>query len=209
MNVIYPTGVDGEVSRKEAEIIAHIAKQQSDHLSMFGIALEIGTFTGTTTRNIAANFQGTVITVDLPPNHIPKLGTTPNNSKYYGAKKQFDGFPNIEQIFCDSAELDIAYDVAFAFIDGCHTEAYCLNDFKKVEPMMVDGGIILLHDYDTEHWPGVTATISRLVIEYPQHFWSRFLGTSLVSCLVQRAGRANDKTEAQPPGGVPRNQIER
>jgi predicted O-methyltransferase YrrM len=182
MNVIYPSGLDGEVTRREAEIIAHFAWQQR---GKYGIALEIGTFQGSTTENIAANFDGMVLTVDLPLNTVSKLESSPDNDKYHNAPKKFSN-PRIEQILCDSADLKIVDPIAFAFIDGCHTEAYCINDFEKIEPHMIDGGIVLFHDYGKDCWPGVTAGIAKLMQKYAQHFWSHLTGTSIVCCTVSQ-----------------------
>ena len=183
MKVIAPHGIDGEVSEKEAEIIARLAWQSRGKM---GIAVEIGTFQGATTENIAENFDGRVLTVDMPPDDKPKLEFPIDNAKYFNAPKRFAKNPRIEQIFCDSLDLKIDDRVAFAFIDGCHSEEYVISDFGKIEPHAVHGGLVLFHDYRTEYWAGVVAAINKLAAKYPQHLWTYFIGTSLVCCTINR-----------------------
>ena len=179
MKVFYPPFTDGEVSQREAEIIAFYAyRQRKEH----GIAIEIGTFKGATTENIAANFLGRVVTVDLPPGLAPKLESNADNAKYFYAPKVHIHSGRVQQIWCDSADLKIMEPVAFAFIDGCHTYEYCKSDFEKVAPHMIPGGVILLHDYRGGCFPGVDRAIAELTDKHQECFWSHFLGTSLVLC---------------------------
>ena len=179
MKVVYPTFTDGEVSRREAEIIAFHAHRLRNAP---GIALEIGTFKGATTENIAANFLGRVVTVDLPPGATPKLQSDADNAKYFYAPKVHIHSGRVQQIWCDSAELRVTEPVAFAFIDGCHTYEYCRNDFAKIIPHLIPGGVILFHDYRSGYFPGVDQAIDELTRTRFDLIWAHFCGTSLVLC---------------------------
>jgi hypothetical protein len=106
-------------------------------------ALEIGTFDGNTTLNLAANLPegGEVVTIDLPGDGPHLVGA------------QFKERPEaarIRQIRCDSAALDVhrlggPFDLAF--IDGCHSYEYVHGDTRRVLEVMRPGGLVLWHDY--------------------------------------------------------------
>jgi predicted O-methyltransferase YrrM len=184
VHVINPNGVNGEVSCKEARIIAITAARQSGKA---GYALEIGTFRGSTTNNIAANFAGKVITVDLPKDEKAQLSADKCDIQYYGAEKFFmpEYEARIKQVFQDSATLNLQPGIDFAFIDGCHSEDYVYNDFTKIEPCMNNGGVVLFHDYG--FWTGVTNCINqRLVPQFEKHLWMHHVGTALMQCIICR-----------------------
>ena len=136
--------------------------------------LEIGTFNGNTTLNLANNLadQGQVVTIDLPVE-----GDTSYALKIDGADlrnmtdrrvvgEQFKGHPlerNIQQVFGDSAKIDfrkLGGPFDFAFIDGCHDYAYVKSDTDNVLQVMRSGGVIMWHDY------AMMEPVSRAVDEY-------------------------------------------
>ncbi len=136
--------------------------------------LEIGTFNGNTTLNLAANSSEntTITTVDLPENWIGKYeieipdiykNVTERNS--IGAHyKKFPEFSNkITQIFCDSARLEwdkMQTPFDFIFIDGNHHYNYVLNDTKNALLHLSKGGIIIWHDY------GMIEDVSKVVDDF-------------------------------------------
>lgn len=141
-------------------------------------ALEIGTFNGNTTLNIAHNIpdDGKVVTIDLPVE-----GDTSYSLKIDGAElrnmtdrqivgEQFKGHAlerKITQVFGDSAKIDFSnlggpFD--FAFIDGCHDYAYVKSDTENVLKVMKKGGIVMWHDY------AMMEPVSRAVDEYRGRF---------------------------------------
>jgi hypothetical protein len=138
----------------EINILCAIVK----HLKPMRV-LEIGTFDGGATLNIAANTPDNclIYTVDLPvdfksydldiklfyDNTSPgdKIGEQFNNT-IYAAK--------IKQILCDSAVLD--YDALngnfnIIFIDGCHDSHYVKYDSEMALKHLENGGVIIWHDY--------------------------------------------------------------
>jgi len=133
--------------------------------------LEIGTYDGNTTLNLAANAAAGAIvtTVDLPiewpgrlvlnvPQAMINVATKrpPVGWQYHGS--QHAG--SIRQILCDSAELDwkrlpVPFD--FIFIDGCHHYVYVKHDTEHAVQYVKPGGLIVWHDY------GYIADVSRVV----------------------------------------------
>lgn len=188
MNVYYPKELDGEVARGEAELIARICRRAAG-LGPHA-ALEIGTLWGSTTNNIASNFEGRILTVDLPKGNRPMLPHDPKEDKYFDQGKhflpEFEG--RIDQCWVDSAQLELPQTItlSFAFIDGSHSEVYVMNDFAKVEPSMVNGGYVLFHDYASQCWPGVSTGIHKLIGIYPQHVFTHIITSTIVCCLINK-----------------------
>ncbi len=125
-----------------------------------GKVLEIGTFDGNTTLNLAANVpdDGGVVTVDLPLEGDSELalraeGRERNVTDRTVVGEQFQGRPEssrIRQIFGDSARLDWGkfggpFDVVF--IDGCHSYDYVVSDTEHALDVLRPGGLLLWHDY--------------------------------------------------------------
>ena len=142
--------------------------------------LELGTFNGRTTINMAANTSGIIYTVDLPVFQKTKLkcedGTEYNELGYMWRKNKL--FTNtvfglkISQIWCDTANLTFeTFDNSsfdFIFIDASHSYEYCLNDSLLVKSFLKENGVIIWHDYNG--WPGVTKAIHALYEEENKAF---------------------------------------
>lgn len=122
--------------------------------------LEIGTFNGNTTLNMARNCaqDATVTTLDLPPDwdgeleiDIPesRVNVTDRN----GVGRQFLGSDcetRIDQVYGDSATLDwsgLPGPFDLIFIDGCHEYDYVLHDTSNALDHVQPGGLIVWHDY--------------------------------------------------------------
>ena len=73
------------------------------------------------------------------------------------------GCDNIQVIACDSMHLELPTNrVAFAFIDGNHDPEYVRNDFGKIWPKVVPGGMIAFNDYGG-NLPQTTSAIDGLI----------------------------------------------
>ena len=151
--------------------------------------LEIGTYNGRTTINMALNQpkDGEIITFDLP-NNKTKLPLAPSEEKYILGKDSYRrAHTQITQVFCDSADFDfnIWFDsVDFMFIDGSHSYEYTMHDSKLAFNLVRQGGQILWHDYDSPHWPGVTKALNELYRSNSDFKSLRHIvGTSL--CILQ------------------------
>lgn len=134
--------------------------------------LEIGTYDGNTTLNLAANApDATVTTVDLPPDWSGRLALEVPQAMTNVAMNrpavgwQYHNRPqarNIRQVLCDSADLDweqlpVPFD--FIVIDGCHHYSYVKHDTACAVRHITRGGIIVWHDY------GYIEDVSRAVDE--------------------------------------------
>lgn len=122
--------------------------------------LEIGTFDGNTTLNMAANSdsKSRITTLDLPPEwegktsiDIPDAYVNVTARNRIGI--QFRGTEyesKIKQVFEDSAKVDwkkLGGPFDFIFIDGCHHYDYVKLDTRNALDNIKSGGIIIWHDY--------------------------------------------------------------
>lgn len=134
--------------------------------------LEIGTYMGHTTRQIAENLETAIIhTVDLPEDFSAECDpeqSIPKDDYHLIARRivgrEYKGRPcaeRIKQHFVDTAKWDFreAGHSTFFFIDGSHTYEYCKNDSEKCFELAEHRGTFLWHDCDDTH-PGVTRFLS-------------------------------------------------
>lgn len=135
------------------------------------VVLEIGTFMGHTTRQMAENLESaTIHTVDLPQDfsaeHDP--GQELPKDDFHLIKRRIVGreyrdrpcAARIVQHFADTAHWDFAVEKPdFFFIDGSHTYEYCKNDTEKCLALSGRRGVFLWHDCDDTH-PGVVRYIA-------------------------------------------------
>jgi predicted O-methyltransferase YrrM len=142
--------------------------------------LEIGTFDGNTTLNIASNLPegGEITTIDLPVEAPAELALAVDEPRHRNITdrsilgEQFrdhNGPANIRQVLGDSAELDfpaLGKGFDLAFIDGCHAYNYVKSDTENVMSVMRPGGVILWHDY------AMMESVSRAVDEFQGAFAS-------------------------------------
>jgi hypothetical protein len=134
--------------------------------------LEIGTYMGHTTRQMAENLPaGMIHTVDLPEDfsaerdpdkRLPKDDFHLIQHRTVG--RDFKGglcASRIQQHFADTASWDFsaAGRPTFFFIDGSHTYEYCRSDSEKCFALCGGRGVFLWHDCDDGH-PGVTQFVN-------------------------------------------------
>ncbi len=151
--------------------------------------IEIGTFDGRTTVNLALNAPppAPIFTLDLPPQHPRRLALAAGEEQYVeksapGAR--FSSAPSaarrITQLFGDSATFDwSAHErkAGLVFVDGSHAYDYVRADTTTALRLVAPGGAVLWHDYGA--WDGVTRALEE--IEDAQGLGLRHIrGTSLV-----------------------------
>ncbi len=155
--------------------------------------IEIGTFDGRTTLNLAVNSPPStrVVTLDLPKDYTPKFAM--NIGEYKLANKPASGArylncdmawkedaSRIVQFLGDSATFDWSpfYGKAgLVFVDGSHTYENIRNDSKIAFHLAAPGGMIIWHDYGV--WEDVTRALDEM--EAAQGLGLRHIrGTSLV-----------------------------
>jgi predicted O-methyltransferase YrrM len=150
--------------------------------------VEVGTFDGNTTLNLALNVApgGRVVTLDLPPEGDPESRNAAGASGYEGGKpapftrRQYVGHPaadRIEQVYGDSAKLDwsvLGGPFDLAFLDGDHSSPYVRSDTRQALSVLRPGGLVLWHDYE---WRSVAVPIDRAAKKGEHIHWIR--GTRL------------------------------
>lgn len=126
--------------------------------------LEIGTWDGNTTVNLASNTEGTVVTVDLPPDE-QKGSSIPNLTDRTQLGRQFRGHScesRIRQVFGDSSRLDwggLGGPFDLIFIDGAHHYDFVARDTENARAHVSARGAIVWHDY------AIFEDVSRIVDE--------------------------------------------
>ncbi|HJQ67352.1 MAG TPA: class I SAM-dependent methyltransferase [Blastocatellia bacterium] len=164
--------------------------------------LEIGTFRGLTTLNIAMNApRAEVHTLDLPPDADPNATKFSNNDA--GIITRRDGYyyaeraeaARIRQHYGDTALFDftrIGAGIDFCLIDAAHSYEYVRNDTARVLPWLTDDCLMLWHDYgrndfmaDADDSWGVT----RFLHEIADVGVAVLQGTSLGVLKLSRATR--------------------
>ena len=163
-----PVGGDGNVTLLELLAIVRLVRMRAPRRLM-----ELGTFDGRTTLNLAANSPpgAEVFTLDLPQTdlHNAQLPLAAGETHYIkkdesGARYHgTDCEGKITQIRGDSATFDFSpyfQTVDFVFIDASHSYEYVLNDSRvALKLMRPSGGVILWHDYGS--WEGGDAGAGR------------------------------------------------
>lgn len=151
---------DGNVTPLELLIISSLVASKNP-LNL----LEIGTFDGNTTLQMALNCssKATVHTIDLEEGRETELPILEEDVKYVlDSKKVTRKFigtcvqEKIMQHFGDSTVYDFSKmgRVDFCFIDGGHTYDCVKKDSEKVFSILAEGGMVLWHDF-TPNCPGV------------------------------------------------------
>ncbi len=138
--------------------------------------VEIGTFDGRTTINLAINAPDAcpVFTLDLPPDHPTRFDLDTGERTFIdkpaiGARFQHRGPPwskqaaKIVQLAGDSATFDWSGHegrAGLVFVDGSHAYDYVRADSETAFRLVAKGATVLWHDYGV--WEGVTRALEEL-----------------------------------------------
>jgi Predicted O-methyltransferase len=139
------------------------------------LIIEIGTFDGRTTLNLAVNSppKTKIVTLDLPPNEETKFELAPFEEYFVNKPVSGERFVDcptemkpyakkISQVYGDSAAFDWSDYFGKAdlvFIDGSHAYDYVVCDTKTALKLIKPTGIIIWHDYG--EWDGVTKALNQ------------------------------------------------
>lgn len=151
-SVFRPPDADGSMTLTEiASLCDLVASRRPAKI------LEVGSFQGLTTLNLAKNApEGEVHTVDLPAGADPGATTYANNDAAIIARRgvcHFAGRPEearIRQHLGDTATFDFAAvgeGIDLCLIDAAHSYEYVRNDTARVLPWLADRCLLLWHDY--------------------------------------------------------------
>ena len=189
IRIVEPQKNSGDVSLGELAVLASAAAalRAGDEI------IEIGTFDGRTTLNLAINApaQYRVFTLDLPPDAAPKFDLAPGERAYVEKPRSGRRFlaaspewaaaaGRITQLIGDSATYDWsphAGRAGLVFVDGSHAYDYVSADSDTAFRLVANKGMVIWHDYGV--WEGVTRALEE--IEASRQLGLRHVrGTSLV-----------------------------
>jgi hypothetical protein len=200
---------DGNVNLAELAVLAEAAAATRPGTTI----VEIGTFDGRTTMNLAVNAHVPVITLDLPSDHIALHELAAGERQYVdkprpGERIRAAAWPwsayarRITQLHGDSATFDWSeHDgkAGLVFVDGSHAYEYVRKDSETALRLVAAGGMVMWHDYGA--WAGVTRALEEL--EASRKLGLRHIrGTRLVFWRAQESGedRASAPDNADAPG---------
>jgi predicted O-methyltransferase YrrM len=119
--------------------------------------LEIGTFRGLTTVNLARNAPEAIVhTLDLPPDASGDGTLFDNADRRIIERRGYYHYADapearrIRQHHGDTATFDFSHiggNIDLCLVDAAHSYQYVRNDTAKIAPLMSETGIILWHDY--------------------------------------------------------------
>ncbi len=179
---------DGNVNLAELAILAQAAAA----IPPGSIVVEIGTFDGRTTLNLAVNAApASVFTLDLPPDERAAFALAPGERQYVDKPEPGARFRAcdpawqaaarlITQLIGDSATFDWSpYEgrAGLVFVDGSHAYEYVRKDSATALRLVAKGGLVLWHDYG--RWEGVTRALDELEAQRGLGL-RQIAGTSLV-----------------------------
>ena len=180
---------DGNVNLAELAILAQAAAA----VPPGSLVVEIGTFDGRTTLNLAVNAgEARVVTLDLPPDERAAFALAPGERQYVdkpqpGARFRsvrppwLEAARRITQLLGDSATFDWSpYEgrAGLVFVDGSHAYNYARKDSETAMRLVAKDGLVLWHDYG--RWEGVSRALDELEAE--RRLGLRHIaGTSLVA----------------------------
>lgn len=154
--------------------------------------LEVGSFRGLTTLNIAMNAPGAEIhTLDLPPDFDPADTKFENNdasiirSRGFYYYEEREEAAHIHEHYGDTGTFDyeeIGGGVDFCLIDAAHSYEYIRNDTAKSLPLMAEDSLMLWHDYGRNDFlaaPEDAWGVTRFLHEIAQVGVGILQGTSL------------------------------
>jgi len=143
--------------------------------------LEIGTFDGNTTLQLALNTpdDARIQTIDLPPDVAGTKEPVLDSDLQFiqdekKTRRKFEESSvshKVTQIFGDSTNYDFSLFAKeglldFIFIDGGHSYECVKSDTKNALPILSETGCILWHDF-TPHFAGVFRFLTELSKELP------------------------------------------
>ena len=189
IRLVQPAKNHGDVNLAELAVLATAAAAVKGGEEI----VEIGTFDGRTTLNLAVNAPAhlSVFTLDLPASTAPKFDLAPaedvlvqkprSGRHFVEAQGEWEApASRITQLLGDSATFDFSGHhgrAGLVFVDGSHAYDYVMADTATALRLVAPKGIVLWHDYGV--WEGVTRALEE--IEARQHLGLRHIrGTSIV-----------------------------
>ena len=153
------------------------------------VVLELGTFDGNTSLQLASNLpDAEIYTVDLPVDRDHCAEAARNDNVLVASQRRSHlryahtlQARNIHQVYGNTLEIDFLDACSgkrpdFIFIDAGHSYECVRNDTIKALAAAAPDAMLVWHDY-IHHWPDVYNYLNQLAVEY---MLRRIVGTSLV-----------------------------
>ena len=172
VHVVGARKANGNVRLSELAVLAKAAAAVPAGSSI----IEIGTFDGRTTLNLAVNSAADtkVFTLDLPPDVATRFELARGERLFVekpapGERYRRCGAPwsqssdRITQLHGDSVAFDWApfeKTASLVFVDGSHAYDYAAGDSETAFRLVAPGGMVIWHDYGV--WEGVTRALEDL-----------------------------------------------
>ena len=167
---LFEPPVEGNVSGFEIACLCALVR----HLRP-SVILEIGTFNGNTTLQLAANAPPTarIYTLDLPWDACTSHEVGTGDIAFIASEKRkalrFAGTEHeskIRRLYGDSRSVNFSDLLAggkadFIFVDAGHSYECVRNDSEKSFSVLKKGGVIIWHDYGAS-WPSVYRYLNEL-----------------------------------------------
>lgn len=199
--VLRPYDWGGSMTITEISSLCHLVAARCPRK-----VLEIGSFQGLTTLNIAMNApEAEIHTLDLPPGFNPADTTFENHDVNIIAARGFYHYEEreeasrVHQHYGDTATFDydkIGSGVDLCLIDAAHSYDYVRNDTAKTLPLMTEGSLMLWHDYGRNDFlaePGDAWGVTRFLHEIASAGVKIIQGTSLGVLML--TGEARQRLE--------------
>lgn len=148
-----------------------------------GPIVEIGTFRGRTTYNLALNAPTRIYTVDLgapPPAEAEANAEHKAYPSYTPGEVFLSARPEIrekiELIIGDSTRVDLSAlrgQASLVIVDAGHTYEACMADSKTAFSLVRPGGHVVWDDYGGDYWPGVKRALDEIALERTLHYLPR------------------------------------
>lgn len=148
-----------------------------------GVILEIGSKTGNSALAMAEVAKVPVYCIDLWDLTFPDDNRLEihRNLENYGLFKEKTKGLRVRPIKGLSAEIAKAWNrpIGLLFIDGDHSFAGCMADYKDFSRHIIKGGYLVFHDYSEKH-PDVMRAVNQIQQLSIWKDWHQ-AGTSLIS----------------------------
>ncbi len=191
IEILVPVGIDGNVSAFELTVINTFIKLRKPSK-----ILELGTFDGRTTLNMASNSSTNtkIWTLDLPKTEMEKtpLPLAPLDRQFISKDRSGTLFLDTEaekkitQLYGDTATFNFKQlnnSIDMVFVDASHSYEYLLNDSEMALKLLRNKkGIILWHDYHV--WEGVTRALNELYLNNLAFKNIQHIEGSSLACLI-------------------------
>lgn len=158
--------IPGWLTKHEGEFLE---KAVSSLHSTNGAIVEIGSYCGKSTIWLASSGE-TIYAIDPHKGNLSGGKTRPTLAQFKANLKKTGVYKNIVAIVktSENASKKWKRPIKMLFIDGLHDEVHASEDYRLWSSMVVDGGIIAMHDAFCG-WEGAGDVAMKKIVYGPQY----------------------------------------